>query len=219
MHGESLWGFEEVQDHAAAATYVAAAADDADHPFDSVIGTTGGTDLMVLAWDPKRFSLTSSTELDAMNLGGRVRAPLVGEMHDLEDGLDFLFVVNHLWRTDADLRLQQAQMLNAWGQKQTLPILMVGDYNFDWSVTDGENDHDAGYDALVASGVFRWIAPDKLLKTECAATYNSVLDFDFVGGSATTWTGTATILEQDNVYCNPSEERSDHRPVLATIQP
>jgi hypothetical protein len=35
-------------------------------------------------------------------------------------------------------------MLNGWARIQTLPVIAVGDYNFDWSVTNGEAGHERG---------------------------------------------------------------------------
>jgi endonuclease/exonuclease/phosphatase family metal-dependent hydrolase len=69
-------------------------------------------------------------------------------------GPELLFMVNHLYRGNADGRHEQARLLNAWAREQTIPVIAVGDYNFDWDVTTGETVHDQGYDLLTAEGVF-----------------------------------------------------------------
>jgi endonuclease/exonuclease/phosphatase family metal-dependent hydrolase len=128
-------------------------------------------------------------------------------------------VVNHLWRTDNDARHEQAALLNAWAAEQTLPLVFVGDYNFDWDVpTDGAAWHDAGYDLLTADGVLEWVKLDPLEKTQCSSYYDSVLDFTFVGGEAKTWPASATVPPLPDDYCTfDTWDRSDHKPVVATL--
>jgi hypothetical protein len=218
MRGEGLWGFAEVEDSAAAERYVAAAADPGgDESWDHVLGTTGYSDRLVLAWDDARFSLESSEELVEINVGGTVRAPLVGRMRERSTDLEFLFVVNHLWRTDEPKRHEQAELLNAWGREQSLPVVMVGDFNLDWDVQSGR--HDEGYDLLTDGGVFEWVKPDPLLSTQCSGYYDSVLDFVFVGGEARSWGAESDVLRPDDSYCSGShrETWSDHRPVRAVF--
>lgn len=218
VQGESLWGFEEVQNQTAA-TILMAAVNDAgsDQDFQYVYGTTGWEDRLVLAWDNTRFELVSSEELNDINIGGTARAPLVGHMRERSTGTAFLFVVNHLWRTDNDARHEQGTMLNAWGAQQIDPIVMVGDYNFDWKV-DGTG-HDIGYDNLTANGVFVWVQPDPIVMTECNAGYNSLLDFTFLGGGAKSWPATSEILNRDDDYCSHRNQdiNSDHRPVKTQL--
>lgn len=218
MRGEGLWGFAEVVDEAAAALYAEAAHDDgSDQSWAHVVGTTGWSDRLVLAWDDQRFSLEDDYELSDINVGGTVRAPLVGRMRERSTDQEFLFVVNHLWRSEAGSRREQARLLNEWGAGQSLPILMVGDYNFDWDV--GSGDHDPGYDELVAGGVFEWVRPDPLVSTQCSGFYDSVLDFVFVGGDAREWAAESVILRPDDTYCSGSHRDtwSDHRPVRADL--
>ena len=147
-----------------------------------------------------------------------MRAPLVGHLQERASGVEFLFVVNHLWRTDDAKRHQQATLLNTWAAAQTLPIVTMGDFNFDWKA-DGSS-HDEGYDNLIANDVFRWVRPpDPLVRTECSATYDSVLDFAFVGGGAKDWGASSAILRQEDDYCRGARASnySDHRPITATF--
>lgn len=219
QRGEALWGFSEVASEAYADTLVAAAADDADQRWDYVKGTTGLYDRLVIAWDEDVMELLSYEELHDINIRGTARAPLVGHMRHKPSGTELLFMVNHLWRTDDAARHEQAALLNAWGAAQTLPVIAVGDYNFDWDVpSDGEDYQDAGYALMTEDGVFTWVRPEPLARTQCAWSYESVLDFTFAGGDARQWPATSVVHEIDNHYCDSNQdERSDHMPVEATF--
>lgn len=218
IEGEELWGFAEIEDDVAAGLVVAAANDPGtDQDFQYVLGTTGWEDRLVLAWDDTRFELLSSYELLDIELDS-YRAPLVGEMRERSSGAEFLFVVNHLARGEEDIRHEQAELLHDWGATHSGPVVMVGDYNFDWDVTTGE--HDQGYDSLTAGGVFVWLRPEALIKTQCSPFYDSVLDFVFVGGEARDWSATTEILRPGDEYCAQRniETFSDHRPILASFE-
>ena len=56
-------------------------------------------------------------------------------------------------------RHQQSRLLNQWGEEQEIPIIAVGDYNYDWEVEDGENNLDEGIDLLTAADIFTWVRP------------------------------------------------------------
>ena len=219
VQGEHAWGLSEVTNELTALTYVDAAADAGGAQFDYVIGTTTWEDLLVLAWDPDRLRMESYEELHAINPHGSGRAPLVGTMTDLDSGTAFLLMVNHLWRTDDDARHEQAALLNAWAREQTLPIVMVGDYNLDWDVPSGGASRDAGYDLLTADGVLEWVRPAVIETTQCSTWYDSVLDFTFVGGEARSWEATAELVPVAEDYCRArTDERSDHKPVRAVLR-
>jgi hypothetical protein len=83
-------------------------------------------------------------------------------------------------------------------------------------VTNGETVHDQGYDLLTAEGVFAWVRPPHLIRTQCS--FNSVLDFVFVAGAAQRWRASAEILAPEESYCPSDQSRRDHRPVLALFE-
>ncbi|MEZ4316645.1 MAG: endonuclease/exonuclease/phosphatase [Myxococcota bacterium] len=215
--GEALWGFSEVESQSWLDQFAIAAADDPSQEFGKILGTTGFSDRLGILWDNSRLELLGSVELDAINVGGTARAPLVGHFRVRENGVEFKFMVNHLWRTDDAARVQQAQMLNAWAASETLPLVAVGDYNFDWAVEGGEADHDAGYDQMVANSTWVWVRPDTLVATQCSFAFDGVLDFTFVGNNAKNWPSSSEVLFTQNVYCQDSPQKPDHRPVLATL--
>jgi hypothetical protein len=217
LAGVDLWGFSEVQDSAWERRFREAAAVGENASFDSILGTTGGADRLQIAYDSDRLELVRQFELHAINVGGNVRAPLVGEFRDKASGQSFLFMVNHLYRNQAERRHEQARMLNGWARIQTLPVIAVGDYNFDWNAAGGETDHDQGFDELTADNVFKWVKPASIVKTNCSA-HNSVLDFVFVSGAAQQWSSSSNILFPESSYCSNEASRSDHRPMLAAFE-
>ncbi len=212
-----IWGFSEVQNSTWVQTFEQAMEADNPSDFKSILGTTGNADKLAIIYDSNELEELDNYELLSINIGGNVRAPLVAHFKLKSNGKEFLFMVNHLYRSRNDLRHEQARLLNRWAQKQTLPIIAVGDYNFDWDVTQGEKKHDKGYDLLTENGIFTWIRPELILATHCSQKYNSVLDFVFVSGSAKTWESSSKILYPESSYCPDDGQKSDHRPVLSVF--
>lgn len=159
MQGVDVWGFSEVQNDADASEFETAAEDGENANFERITGTTGGADKLVIVYDGTRFDKVRQFELHDMNPNGRVRSPLVAHLRNRATGQEFLFMVNHLYRSNNTARHQQAQLLNQWARTQAFPVIAVGDYNFDWSVENGDQDHDLGYDNMVKDGVFTWVRP------------------------------------------------------------
>lgn len=215
FQGVDVWGLSEVASDAAAGVFETGAEDGEEATFNRIVGTTGASDRLAIIFNAERFQLVRSQELT--NIGsGNHRAPLVAELREVSSNRNFLFMVNHLARGNANLRRQQATQLNDWVRTQTLPVIAVGDYNFDWEVVGGDQDHDAGYDNMTNAGAWTWIRPATLIKSQCSPNFNSVLDFIFVNTLAQGWSGTSEILVVPN-DCDPSPETSDHRPVLGTF--
>ena len=216
MNGIDVWGISEVQHDSWASLFETAAEDGENADFERILGTTGGADKLAIIYDADRLELVDSVELHAINPQNRARSPLVARFRVTDSGQEFLFVVNHLYRSKAAKRHEQSRLLNEWAQSQTLPVIAAGDYNFDWSVPDGDSDHDAGYDLLTADNVLVWVRPATLIRSHCSH-HNSVLDFVFVSGEAKTWNGTAEILPADPSYCPDDNSTSDHRMVVAAF--
>ncbi len=126
-------------------------------------------------------------------------------------------MVNHVYRSRNHFRHQQAKLLNQWARHQTLPVIAVGDYNFDWQVGNGnagvDRIHDRGFDLMTADGVFSWVRPGSLVRTQ-DSSFNSVLDFVFVAGNTWTWESESEIIVRPGDF--PDDNlKSDHRPVRA----
>jgi endonuclease/exonuclease/phosphatase family metal-dependent hydrolase len=214
--GVDIWGFSEVHDVVWATLFAKAAEHGEAADFKRILGSTGASDRLLIVYNADRLDVVRHFELSRTNVGGNVRAPLVAHFRFKPAGAEFLFMVNHLYRSKAERRHEQARLLNEWARSQTLPVIAVGDYNFDWDVSNGEADHDQGYDLLIQDEIFVWIRPQRLIKTQCS--FESVLDFTFVAGDAKRWRASSEILAAHDTYCPDDNIRSDQRPVLAMFQ-
>ena len=216
-----LWGFAEVNRASAARNLEQAAEQGETGDFAAVTGTSGEPIRLVALYDDTRFDLLDWYEIDAINTTGNARAPLVLHLRDTASGVEFLFMVNHLYRSRDAERHKQAQMLNDWAEQQTLPVIAVGDYNFDWDVRGAEGEHDQGYDLMTADGAWKWVRPARLVTTQCSGwpcRYNSVLDFVFAAGPAQKWQAQSEIVVAPGDFPDDTA-KSDHRPVLARFWP
>jgi hypothetical protein len=222
IDGCDIWGICEVESSQWASTFENGAEVDENSDFKTILGSTGRKDLMQIIYDSDKFDLLESFELHRINVGGRVRAPLVAHLKSKSSGTEFLFMINHLYRSNNRARHSQAALLNKWAREQELPIIAVGDYNFDWEVIDGDANHDYGYDNLIEDDIFYWVRPAELKKSQASERYNSVLDFVFLGGDVWTWEAESEIMKRDKNDNNDNdfsddEFNTDHRPVKAVI--
>ena len=129
-----VWGLSEVASPASAGVFETGAEEGEDANFDKVVGPTGGGDRLAIIYNAVRFRLIRSEELTNINQGNP-RATLLAELQDISANRNILFVVNHLARGNSELRRRQARQFNEWVRNQTLPVIAVGDYNFDWEVS------------------------------------------------------------------------------------
>ena len=216
-----LWGLSEVNRESSVATLETAAEAGENADYASILSISGGGDRLLAMYDTTRFDLLDSFEIDEINTTGNARAPLVLYLREKQSGDELLFMVNHLYRTRDDERHAQAALLNQWAAEQTLPVIAVGDYNFDWNVSTGAQKHDAGYDLLTANDRFAWVQPKTLVTTQCSGWpcgFNSVLDFVFVAGPAQGWRAESEIVVAAGDFPD-DETTSDHRPLLAQFWP
>ncbi|MGB3615004.1 MAG: endonuclease/exonuclease/phosphatase family protein, partial [Elainellaceae cyanobacterium] len=210
----------EVQDESGLAVLVQGAEAGEGLDYATILGTTGGGDRLAIIYNAALLERIAVEELEELSFEGRVRAPLVAQFQIRDTPYQFLFMVNHLYRSDEEKRHQQADKLNQWGRSQTLPVIAVGDYNFDFDVTNGDaGQRDPGFDLMTNSEVFTWVRPQPLAMTYCSDRYNSILDFIFVANGATRWpVTTTTVSYADSIgYCPDTPVKSDHFPVTATF--
>ncbi len=207
-----LFGFSEVEGSGWARKLDAAATSARGDDYRWILGKTGRRDRLCILYNEDRFEELAQFELDSINPRGRYRAPLVAKLRDRRSGQSFYFMVNHLARGNREARHDQSRRLNRWVRSQDLPVIAVGDYNYDWSVRGGDRDHDDGYDELTDDDVMEWVRPDRLKKTHCS-DYDSVLDFVFVSGGAKRWDGESWIGQGHR--CPDDRSNTDHQPVFA----
>ncbi len=216
-----LWGLVEVNQPIAQTTLAQAAGVGENATFATVLGTSGGGDRLLALYDTTRFTLLDSWEETAINTTGNARAPLVLQLREKTTDREFLFMINHLYRSRDDERHKQAELLNAWAARQVLPVIAVGDYNFDWDIANGRQKHDAGYDLMTQNNHFQWVQPTALVTTQCSGwpcEFNSVLDFVFTAGTAQAWRAESAIVVAPGDFPDDATT-SDHRPVLARFWP
>lgn len=218
MQGVDLWGFAEVEGEDWARELDKGAEEGENASFDVVLGASGQKDRLAIAFNTDRFELVRKFELGDINIEGKVRAPLVIQVKDRAlGGLEFLFMVNHLYRGNDAGRHQQGELLNAWAKAQTLPVIAVGDYNFDYLVEGGDQGaRDVGYNNMTKDDVWTWVKPVTLEGTSTPSRRRpaAVLDFVFVAGGAKQWKATSEVVKLPNEFTD-RDKMSDHRPVLA----
>lgn len=238
-----LWGLSEVQNSADAALFQAAAtaasgsAVKCAPTLNGQCGTSasGGSDRLAILYDSSTLKLRRTFELrdeikefceaEVRRAEGRwpaSRGVLVAEFEPSSGGRPFWFALVHLQRGAEVLRHCQARFLNGFARRNTIPTIAVGDWNFDWSVTRGDQgDRDKGYDELTKDNIYRWVRPRTLVKTYCS-DHDSVLDFVFLSASATRWQAKAEVMFPGDDYCRLDGTReapgeSDHRPVRSFV--
>lgn len=182
--------------------------------FKHEVSKSGDDDRLVIIWDAKRLTLIGEPqELDNLNDGNH-RSPFFAHFKLKDTDTEFLFMVNHLARGDESLRQRQATGLGQWAAQQTLPIIAVGDYNFDYDIDDGIGNQ--AMKNMLSQDVFEWVQPPELFKTHASLKYNGVLDFVFISHKPNTWKVDSKILTGGFPFPDNSET-SDHRPVQGRI--
>jgi endonuclease/exonuclease/phosphatase family metal-dependent hydrolase len=221
-----IWGFSEVRDAGALAAFERGAEEGEDAEFDAILGTTGGGDRLAIAFDTTVLELVGSEELTTMQGGNPShRAALVAHFKGKRTGQEFKVMVNHLARGDSTLRLEQATFLNDWARTQPVPVIALGDYNFDYHVDFGDGgSRDPGFDAMVEDEAFIWVKPGTLAKTQASDSFNTVLDFVFVANPIPGWTGKSVILTRDGDGpaaggdFDDDSRQTDHLPIDAVFE-
>ncbi len=191
------------------------------------LGSVGGADRLAVIVDEGEFRIRSFSEL--FSYGEHTlndwnhRPPLVAHLQRKRDGLELLVVTVHLARGNASLRTEQAEGLKAWAAAQTLPVVLVGDCNFDLDFTTGKGN--AAYDAFFAGGVWKLAAPEEWIDTNWADRDgdgrddypDSCLDFAAVSPHGRPLVTRCRVLVREGDFPD-SKATSDHRPLLLRIE-
>ena len=104
--------------------------------------------------------------------------------------VEFIVVLNHLARGNAELRREQARALRLWVAAQNAPVLAIGDYNFDYDFPTGKGNE--AFEEFLSDDTWQWVEPAKLVDTNWSDRDedgvddypDSCLDFMFVSGKA-----------------------------------
>lgn len=184
-----------------------------------VFTKSGRNDRMEILYNENKFELVRHFELQDINIKNRYRAPLVAHLKRIENGEEFLVMINHLARGKAEIRQEQAKMLVEWARNETMPIVAIGDYNFDYVFeTDKGNPAFANF---LRDNVWTWVKPEKMIDTnwydnpqepDGVDDYpGSILDFAFLANAAKDWKRVCRVIVRENDFPD-DETTSDHRP-------
>ena len=187
----------------------------------SIHTESGGDDRLQIIVNPQRFAIVEKFELNELNDDVHP-APLVAQIKQTPGDNEFLLVAVHLSRGDENLRLKQAEGLVAWAKEKRLPIVALGDFNFDYNFATKQGN--AAFDAFTKEKVWTWVKPKKLIDTNWADTDHdgkdddpdSMLDFAFLGGLATRWNARCETIEREGDFPD-TDKTSDHRPIVLTL--
>jgi endonuclease/exonuclease/phosphatase family metal-dependent hydrolase len=214
-----IWGLTEVGNENDARIFHNAISQGKSH-YGSILGKTGAGDRLQITFNTQRLKLINNQEIP--NIGG-TRAPLVAQFEFIPNQQEFLFVVNHFNRSDTDKRELQAENFRQWARSQQLPIIAVGDYNFDFSLSTQKGNQ--AYNIFTVDDTFTWLKPSCLTTntcpstgTQCNSRYDGILDFIFLGNQAQQWQGSSEILFIDQPVCQKNPRGyADHYPVAGEI--
>ncbi|MBN1362518.1 MAG: hypothetical protein JW993_18115 [Sedimentisphaerales bacterium] len=219
FQGVHLWGLCEVKNSQWAELFVRAAGENEPGEFIGIISRTGGTDQSCIIYDTTRFDLVRSFEIDWADRlwycpRMPIRPPLVAHLRHRATGQELLFMVDRMYGCRIDM---QAEALNAWASAQTLPLVAVGTYDFQYDPETGPlcPDGQKALLALIADGVFHWLAPDNPV-----STFNwdrdVIDDFVFLANTSGRLSGQSRIVVEPGDFAG-GDTASNHRPVQATL--
>lgn len=184
-----------------------------------VFTKSGRNDRMEILYNEKKFELVRHFELKDVNIKNRYRAPLVAHLKRRESDEGFLVMLNHLARGKAEIRQEQAKMLVEWARDETMSVVAIGDYNFDY-VFETDKGNPAFADFL-RDNVWTWVKPEKMIDTnwydnprqpDGVDDYpGSMLDFAFLANAAKDWKRVCRVIVRENDFPD-DETTSDHRP-------
>jgi endonuclease/exonuclease/phosphatase family metal-dependent hydrolase len=187
---------------------------------------SGGHDRLAFIFDKGKLELVNFWELFAYNgiamNDGRHRSPLMAQFRQRANDRQFIVSVNHLARGNAKLRATQARSLRVWASRQTLPVIALGDFNFDYEFATRKGN--PAYDEFIAQDIWHWVMPPELIDTNWSDDGTgqdrypgSCLDFVFVAGKARQWNSTSQVIVRDGDFPD-DDTTSDHRPVELIIR-
>lgn len=193
----------------------------------AVMGTTGDSDRLCFVYDGERFEQVRVIELakfDKFTLNpGNQRSPLILHLKDKASGAEFLVLNNHLARGNADRRKEQALGLSAWAREQNLPMIAVGDYNFDYDFPTKSGNE--AFRAFLADGVWKWNEPKVWIDSNWADRDmdgkddypDSLLDMVFTAGPAKEWNVAVEVIVREGDFPDDAKT-SDHRPSRVVVK-
>ena len=184
----------------------------------------------MIVYDSARLEALEHAELEAhdgvrMNdVNLRHRSPLMARFRVRSDEQEFIVVLNHLARGKAEVRQEQAKGLRLWAAAQTVPVIGIGEYNFDYDFPTAKGN--AAFDEFLSDDTWQWVRPEELVDTNWSDRDDdgvddyphSCLDFMFVAGDAKQWEPVSRVIVRDGDFPD-DKQTSDHRPVELVVVP
>lgn len=192
----------------------------------SLVGEKGGQACLLISWNPAKFEKVHTEELtrfsDQEFAPGIQSAPLIARLRHTQSQTEFIVVMNHLARGSEELRKRQAILLVEWAKQQTLPIIAVGGYNFDYDIPTKKGN--PAFDVFLSDETWKWIEPKPMVDTNWADRNrdgkddypDSMLDFSFAAGPAKQWSLESKIIVREGDFPD-NEQTSDQRPIRTTF--
>lgn len=185
----------------------------------------GGGDRLLIIIDSNRLELIESREMfrhgEYTLNDWRHRSPLALVLRDKETDAEFVLMTVHLARGNARLRQEQAEGLREWARVQDLPVIAIGDFNFDFDFPSQQGNR--ALQLFTEGGVWRWVRPPELIDTNWSDRDgdgvddypDSCLDFAFVAGEGLGEAESEVIVREGDF---PDDDRtSDHRSVVVEV--
>jgi hypothetical protein len=189
---------------------------------------TGYNDRTAYAISKERFEVIKKYEMgkfgDIILNPGNYRSPHVYELRDRKTDTEFAIVLNHLARGKEEIRQRQAEGIRQWAASMTIPVIAIGDYNFDYVFATEKGNK--AFDIFMSDDTWTWVKPDLLVDSNWFDGDHdgiddfpgSILDFAFVAGDAKAWNPKSRVIVRDGDF--PDDERtSDHRPIELIVTP
>lgn len=196
--------------------------------FQSFTSKTGGADRLAILFDKTRFELLEQKEMGKyrdweFSKNTFQRSPIYLRLKDRESGFEFVFMTNHLIRGKSEVRQEQARGLREWARDSQMPIIAIGDFNFDYSFNNQEGNK--AFNLFMKDGVWKWIRPKEEIDSNWSDRNkdgvddypDSMLDFAFVANGAKDLKCECEIVVREGDF--PSDEtKSDHRPTVLVVE-
>jgi hypothetical protein len=218
MHGVDLWGLTEVRDGRWAGLLQGAAGENHPGQIVPIFSPTGGNGRSLILYDAVQFDLLGYFELDWADQPWYrpdmvLRPALIAQLRHRPTGLEFFFVVNRFLPQWAAM---QAVKINEWAARQTIPVIAVGSYYFQYCLGQPfQCDGQKGLKRMAYDGVFQWIKPENLVKTFDHEA-NTIEDFVFLSNAVGKLVAESTIIVEPDDFPDTSFT-SDHRPLWTTF--
>lgn len=219
MRGVDLWGLAEVRDARWAELLKGAAQENRPGRMVPLLSPTGGSDRSLILYDAAQFELLQSFELGWEGQSWYrpdmvLRPALIAQLRHKPTEREFFFMVNRFLPAWA---VMQAVKVNDWAARQTIPVIAVGSYYFQYALSpqaiwcEGRK----GLKLMAYDGAFQWIKPENPIKTFDHKA-NTIEDFVFLANAAAKLQAQSTILVEPGDFPD-SASTSDHRPIRTTL--